>query len=139
MAIVKNQPVRFAHVDAAAIVFFPRYFEMLNAAVEDWFAGMGFDFRRLHRELGIGAPTVKLDCEFVSPSELGDLLVIEISPRQVGRSSCQYDFRFSVEGIDRLRGSGVLVSMDLAKQRSVAWPAELKACMIAAGAEAKAP
>ena len=41
--------VRFADCDAAGIVFFPRYFEMLNGVVEDWFAGpLGASFRELH-------------------------------------------------------------------------------------------
>ena len=32
-------PVRFSHCDPAGIVYFPRYFDMINGVVEDWFAG----------------------------------------------------------------------------------------------------
>ena len=32
-------PVRFSHCDPASIVYFPRYFDMINGVVEDWFAG----------------------------------------------------------------------------------------------------
>ena len=36
---------RGAHTDPAGIVFYPRYFEMINAQVEDWFTGpLGCDF-----------------------------------------------------------------------------------------------
>ena len=46
--------VRFAHIDGASIVFYPRYFEMLNAAVEDWFAlELGVDFRSMHTNRGL--------------------------------------------------------------------------------------
>ena len=31
-------PVRFQHTDPAGIVFYPRYFEMINQVIEDWFA-----------------------------------------------------------------------------------------------------
>lgn len=130
--------VRFAHVDAAAIVFYPRYFEMLNAAVEDWFADMGFDFRDLHVERRIGTPTVKLDCEFVSPSELGDQLVVEIDPKHVGRSSCSFAYRFTGDGRERLRGNATIVCMDLAAQTSTPWPEALRGRIVAAGAASKA-
>ena len=128
--------IRFAHVDAAAIVFYPRYFEMLNAAVEDWFAAMGHDFRKLHIDRGIGTPTVKLETEFLSPSELGDELSIEIDPRRVGRSSCTFTYLFTGDGRDRLRGQATIVCMDLAAQISAPWPEELRERMIGFGAEA---
>lgn len=118
--------VRFAHVDAAAIVFYPRYFEMLNVAVEDWFAAMGFDFRTLHVEQGLGTPTVKLETEFLSPSELGDELVVEIELQRVGRSSCSFAYRFTGDGRDRLRGEATIVCMDLVAQKSAPWPEALR-------------
>ena len=41
----REQVVRFGHCDPAGIVFFPRYFEMLNELVEDWFAqALGLPF-----------------------------------------------------------------------------------------------
>jgi hypothetical protein len=60
--------VRFAHVDPAGIVFYPRYFEMLNGAIEDFFAeAAGADFASLHLERGIGVPTARLHTEFAAP------------------------------------------------------------------------
>ncbi|WP_044562920.1 thioesterase family protein [Azospirillum sp. B4] len=119
--------VRFSHIDAAGIVFYPRYFEMLNAAVEDWCAqALGQDFRTLHLHRGIGVPTVKLDVEFVSPSELGDVLTITLSPREVGRSSCQLHVVFAGEERVRLRANVVLVCMDLEARRATPWPEEMR-------------
>ena len=37
-------PVRFQHCDPAGIVFYPRYLEMINQTVEEWFAAMGRAF-----------------------------------------------------------------------------------------------
>ena len=133
MAFVSTVLVRFGDVDAAAIVFYPRYFEMLNGAVEDWFAQMGFDFHRMHTELRIGIPTVKLTSEFLAPSHLGEKLAIEIAPHPPGRSSCAFDFRFSGDDRDRLRGSAVLVCMNLTTQASMPWPEELRSRLVAAG------
>ena len=75
MTFVSRQRVRFAHVDAAGIVFYPRYFEMLNAAVEEYFgAVVGMDFADIHLVRRLGVPTVRLEADFAGPSHLGDLL-----------------------------------------------------------------
>ncbi|WP_144097336.1 acyl-CoA thioesterase [Croceicoccus sediminis] len=127
MAFETTTQVRFAHVDAAGIVFYPRYFELLNAAVEDWFAqGVGCNFRVMHLDRGIGVPTVHLEVEFLAPSMLGDDLVIRIEPVAVGRSSCTYHATFSGNGEDRIRIVGKLVCMDLAERKSVPWPDDIR-------------
>ena len=36
-AYQREIPVRFGHCDPATFVFYPRYFEMINSFVEDWF------------------------------------------------------------------------------------------------------
>ncbi len=132
MSFVHTTPVRFAHVDAAGIVFYPRFFEMLNAAVEDWFAALGRDFRALHLEDRIGTPTVRLETEFLAPAMLGDELAITLTPVKVGTSSCTYRFDFAVAGAPKLNGEGVLVCMDLDAQRSRPWPEGLGAALRAA-------
>jgi len=132
MTFTTTAQVRFAHVDAAGIVFYPRYFEMLNGAVEDWFAqALDRDFRQMHLIERIGVPTVKLEATFLSPSELGDELTITITPMQVGRSSCTYAALFSGDGRDRLRAEGVLVCMDLDTQQSCPWPESVRERMLA--------
>jgi 4-hydroxybenzoyl-CoA thioesterase len=122
VAFIHHETVRFAHVDAAGIVFYPRFFEMLNAAVEDWFAALGRDFRALHLEDLIGTPTVRLETAFLAPAMLGDALEIMLTPVKVGTSSCTYRFVFSAGRATKLKGEGVLVCMDLATQRSRPWP-----------------
>jgi len=127
MSFVSHQAVRFAHIDAAGIVFYPRYFEMLNAAVEDYFAlSIGVDFAAMHLVRGIGVPTVKIEAEFVSPSRLGDPLDFILSIERVGRSSA--DVSVSVRCGDelRLRARVVLVCMALATGRSQSWPEDMR-------------
>lgn len=119
--------VRFAHVDAAGIVFYPRYLEMLNGAVEDWCdRALGASFHMLHVVRKIGVPTVKLQVEFSAPSRLGDSLTITILPVKLGRSSCDLDVRFACSGEERLRAQVTLVCMDLATHRSTPWPDDLR-------------
>ncbi len=123
-------PVRFNHVDPAGIVFYPRYFELLNAAVEDWFAHLGTDFRNLHLHHRLGTPTVSLQVKFTAPAILGDLLEITIRVREIGRSSCCYGFAANVAGAVKLQGEAVLVCMDLDQHKSAPWPDEIKKAML---------
>ena len=73
MSWQKQECVRFGHCDPAGIVFYPRYFEMLNALIEDWFThGLGVDYAQLLGPRRIGVPTVSLQSRFVRVSRMGD-------------------------------------------------------------------
>jgi acyl-CoA thioesterase FadM len=59
----KTQKIRFKHVDFAGIVFYPRFLEMLNDLVEDWFEeALDRPFSKIHQTNGI--PTVDLKVQF---------------------------------------------------------------------------
>lgn len=132
MTFTTQVQVRFAHVDGAAIVFYPRYFEMLNGAVEDWFESLGCPFSTMHLRRQMGVPTVKIECEFLAPSELGDRLTISIVPTRVGHSSCTLAYSVSGDDKERLRAVGVLVCMNTATRKSMPWPEDLRAKMLEA-------
>ncbi|CDO35326.1 thioesterase family protein [Novosphingobium sp. KN65.2] len=119
--------IRSAHIDDTGIVFYPRYFEMLNAAVEDWFArGLGASFNSMHLDRGIGVPTVQLSAELEAPSTLGEELTILLTPGRIGRSSCCYDAVFTARGLVRLRATGTLVCMNLETRKSEPWPEDIR-------------
>lgn len=127
MSFETRLQVRFADVDPAGIVFYPRYFEMLNAVVEDWFAqGVGVDFATLHQQRRLGVPTVRLECDFLSPGFLGDELTGSVKPTRLGRSSCDVAYLLTGGGVDRLKASGVLVCMDLDARKAVPWPDDIR-------------
>jgi 4-hydroxybenzoyl-CoA thioesterase len=123
MTFVTEHLVRFAHVDAAGIVFYPRYFELLNAAIEDYFSReVGVDFRSMHIDHRIGVPTVKLDTDFVAPSRLGDLLQFHIDVVKIGRSSVELAVEIKSGDEVRFRVRQVLVCLDLEFGKSLPWP-----------------
>ena len=126
MSFETRLKVRFADVDPAGIVFYPRYFEMLNAELEDWFADMGADYSAMHLTRRIGVPTVKLECEFMAPGMLGDELSVTVRPTRIGRSSCNIEYGITGGGVDRIRASAVLVCMDLDRQKAVEWPQDIR-------------
>ena len=120
--------IRFGHCDPAGIVFYPRYFEMLNAVVEDWCAQeLGFSFSYLHHQLGLGLPTVKLETEFKKVSILGEIINARLRVQKIGASSLHLSVDYlGADNALRLSVNLVLVCMDLASHKAQAFPAPLR-------------
>ena len=121
--------VRFADCDAAGIVFFPRYFEMLNGVVEDWFAGpLEASFRELHVERQVSVPTAAVEARFIAPSRLEDELVFALSVTKLGRASCGLRHRITAGGALRFEASQTFVYVGLSLKPEP-WPGDLRARM----------
>jgi 4-hydroxybenzoyl-CoA thioesterase len=125
--------VRFGDCDPAGIVFYPRYFEMINNLVEDWCAqGLGMSFRELHMERGLGLPTVHIETAFVAPSELGEMLRAELRVQKIGGASVTLQVRLAgPAGEDRVRARLVLALMNLKERRAIPIPEPLRASIAA--------
>ena len=119
--------VRFADCDAAGIVFFPRYFEMLNGVVEDWFAGpLGASFRELHFNRHVSVPTASVEARFIAPSRLEDELDFALSVTRLGGASCSLRHRISSDGRLRFEASQTIVYVG-ASLTPEPWPDALRA------------
>ncbi len=126
----RRELVRFGHCDPAGIVFYPRYYEMLNALVEDWITeGLGISYAELLGPRRVGLPTVSLKTEFQRVSRMGDELVQRIAIGRLGRSSLTLNVEFA--GADGLRVAfeQVLVCTSLATHQSQEFPADLRAAL----------
>jgi 4-hydroxybenzoyl-CoA thioesterase len=123
--------VRMQHVDAAGIVFYPRYFEMVVQLIEDWFAdGLGIDFHALHHVRGVGVPTVHIDVEFRRPSRLGDRLLFSLDLLKLKRTSLMLGIGATCRGEERLRLRQVLTCTSLGDAiHAIDIPADLRAAM----------
>lgn len=114
-------PVEFNHCDPAGIVFYPRYLEMTNSVVENFFREMmDYPFVRMMAE-GVGTPTVKLEMDFKAPSRLGDVLDWTLEVRRLGRSSAKLRISAEGEGKLRLQGHVTLVFASLTGEAQP-WP-----------------
>jgi 4-hydroxybenzoyl-CoA thioesterase len=122
-------PVRFADCDPAGIVFYPRYLDMFNGLVEDWFRdGLHCSFTEIVTNRGCGLPTVHLEVDFVAPSRFDEMLSSTLTVRSLGTSSMGLDIVLrGPDNGDRVRGKIVLVFIDRAVHRSVPWPNDLRA------------
>ena len=123
-----EQTIRFQHCDPAGIVFYPRYFEMLNLTVEQFFEErLGASFNQLHLREGLAVPTVRVDTEFRAMSRLEEVIEFDLRLIRLGGSSAT----FTVEGRHstetRLRAQIVLVAVNMETGTSCRWPDGLRA------------
>ncbi len=117
--------VLFQHCDPAGIVFYPRYFEMVNAVVEEWFAdALGVSFETLHGEMNAGIPTVHIETTFHSPSYHGDLLDFRLEPIRLGRSSLDLCIEASCQSEKRLtmKSTLIYIEKDGDRRKPQPWP-----------------
>lgn len=119
------QKVLFRHCDPAGIVFYPRYFEMINDCVEAFFdAVLGCPFESLH---GTGAvPTVALETTFPAKSRHGDRLDLALTCERVGRTSLGLKIAATCGGETRFTSRSTLVFVD-ASGRPAPWPDAVRA------------
>lgn len=130
MSLVFSTPIsiRFAHCDPAGIVFYPRYFELINGVVEDWCAqGLGMSFHEMHMVQGIGLPTVHIETDFVKTSVMGDELVAELRVTKLGRASATVEILMLGQEQDlRLKANLVLVMAQVQERKAIALPPQLR-------------
>jgi len=115
---IKEEKIRFQHVDYAGIVFYPRFLEMLNALVEDWFEeALERPFSTIHETNGI--PTVDLKVQFKKAARLGETLTKYLWVKNLGGASVNCGFRFKdAEGNTCLEGEVTLVNVAISKHRN---------------------
>ncbi|RYD86342.1 MAG: acyl-CoA thioesterase [Sphingobacteriales bacterium] len=119
--------VRFAHCDPAGIVFYPRYFEMINGVVEDWFEdALESSFSGLLHHRNLATPTVHFTVDFVNASMMGDRLTFALSVTRFGTSSFDVTILASCQGEERLRVKQVLLFTDAKARGSQPIPADLR-------------
>jgi len=107
MIYSRTIPIEFCHCDPAGIVFYPRYAEMVNHMVENFFLEViGHGFGPM-MAAGQGMPTVKLEMDFKKPSRLGDRIQWDLQVEHLGTSSV----RFLIRAEDRLEARSTVVWM----------------------------
>jgi len=117
-AFTKKEKIRFKHVDYAGIVFYPRFLEMLNDLVEDWFEeALERPFSTIHETNGI--PTVDLKVQFKKAARLGEILNKSLWVQKLGGASVNCGFKFEDEnGKTCLEGEVTLVNVAIADGRN---------------------
>lgn len=119
--------VRFAHCDPAGIVFYPRYFEMINGVVEDWFDdALEANFASLLFDRNLSTPTVHFTVDFLARSMMGDRLTFELIVTRFGNSSFDLAITASCRGEIRMRIKQTLLFTDADAKRACSIPEDLR-------------
>lgn len=123
----REQTLRFSHCDPAGIVFYPQYFVLFNGLVEDWFdEGLEIGYADFIATRRLGLPTAHLECDFLRPSRMGEVLTLALSVERIGERS--FTLALEARGPEgaRLRARQVIVTTSLETHRAIALPADLR-------------
>ena len=123
---IRDIVIRFEHCDPAGLIFYPRFFALVNEAVEDWFAELGHSFKTLHVDQRKGIPTVRFESEFIAPVRVGDTLKQSLGVDGIGRSSLHLKHLATIEDRPVARFDQTIVFTDLATMKAEPWPADLR-------------
>lgn len=130
-AFIFPQKILFQHCDPARIVFYPRYFEIINAVVEQWFEeAVGVSFAEMHMVREEGVPTLKTQAYFPAPSRLGELLQFSLRVIKMGTSSVDLDIQAECDGEVRVEAKLTLVHISNLTGKSKPWPNDMRGPMM---------
>lgn len=110
MSFLFPQKVLFKHCDPAGIVFYPRYFEILNDCIEAFFDSIGIPFEGMMGTGGV--PTVQIMTRFHAPSRHGDHLVLTLDLTKIGKTSLDIKIVVRAGQETRLLHQSTLVRVD---------------------------
>jgi len=107
-----------------------RFFELVNLAVEQWFADeLGMSFRDMHMSHHMGIPTVQMTTWGRGLPKIGDPVTMWIRPTRIGRRSLTYTTWLVSGGECLLRNEQVVVFIKRSNEgvETIAIPADIRA------------
>ena len=128
----RTYPVRFGDIDHAGVMYYPRFFDRMHQAFEDfWPECAGAEYAELLDGQNIGFPTVDVHCAFRRPFRFGERMRVEIDVLRIGTRSVTFRFRLFGEGEEDWRAQAELVTgvIDLEKFVGKALPQGLRTAL----------
>jgi 4-hydroxybenzoyl-CoA thioesterase len=128
MTFIKPYLIRLSHCDATGFVFYPNYFHIFNALVEDWFyeaLEIPFDVFLMERRLSL--PTVRLETTFTRPTRMGETVDFWLTATHIGRTSLRLTMGVDKNGEQRVRMNRVAVCISQETDRPVDIPDDVRA------------
>jgi 1,4-dihydroxy-2-naphthoyl-CoA hydrolase len=93
-----RQTVRFQDVDAAGLLFFARYFDLVHDAYVVFLEKMGEPLARVLSERTWAAPLRHVECDYVAPLRFGDAVVVRLVTAHLEPTEIALGFRLETEG-----------------------------------------
>ncbi len=126
-----ERTVRFNEVDAARIVFFARFLDYCHDALEELFGALPGGYARLTMTDDVGIPSVRVEVEYKSPLQYGDVAVIEVSVESIGTKSVTFRhvIRRKSDGVECASVRQVVVTARLSRLGAVPVPPAVRALL----------
>ena len=128
--------VRFADVDHAGIVYYPRFYHYFHIAFEEFFRQRmgGRAYVQLLDERGVGFPAVKTEASYLAPLRFGDEVAVDMDIRRLGTKSITFGYRVwrlpdrGTDGDETLCAEGqvVVAVTDLREFKAIEVPGDLR-------------
>jgi YbgC/YbaW family acyl-CoA thioester hydrolase len=121
--------VAFVDVDSSQRIHYTAMFRYFEIAEHDLMRAIGLPYS--HSLLEYKFPRAHLDCDFRAAIIFDDLLDLETSVVRIGSTSWTVRFvaRQARDGIVAAEGHMVMVALDMATERPIPLPAELRAAL----------
>lgn len=132
---VHRMPVRFADVDHAGIVYYPRFFHYFHLTFEEFFVDRlgSRSYVALLDDDRVGFPSVSASCDFRAALSFGDTMEIEMTVDRLGDTSVTFRYRIfraaddaHAERLLCAEGTNTSAVVNLAEFRAIAIPARLR-------------
>jgi 4-hydroxybenzoyl-CoA thioesterase len=122
--------IRFSHCDPAGIVYFARYFDLMNGVVEDWFSGaLGLDYADFIGPRRIGLGYASCEADFAAPGFMGDRIAFVVIVDRIGGASLTLRIH-AYRGQDAILSAHMtIVTTSLVEHRAIPIPEDLRSAL----------
>lgn len=132
MTFIKQYLIRLSHCDPTGTVFYPNYFHIFNALVEDWFyEAIQIRFDEFLMARGLALPTVRMEATFAKPTKMGETVDFWLTVSHVGRTSIRFTMGVDKDGEQRVRMNRVAVCTSQESGAAVDLPPDLRERILA--------
>lgn len=117
-----HERVRWADCDPLGIIHYSTYLRFFEIAEHEMYRDCGLPFEVLRRSGGVWLPRKSLQCEFHSPAQMDEAVVIETWFSKVGTTSLTMQFEVYRESDRAHRASGTLTVVCVHKDTMAKYP-----------------
>ena len=118
--------VRLPHTDAAGVVFYARYFDLIHLAFEDFLDAIGHPLRPDLHASSVGYPPVHAEADFKQSLRMGDRIAIDVAVGSVRARSFALEYVVSCRGVTVATAQTVHAAFDFPGKTRAALPEALR-------------
>ena len=119
MPAASENLIAWGDCDAAGIVYYPRFFNFMDASFQTLLRKAGLNHHILFERFGARVPIVDVNAKFISPATFEDVLVVNAEIVHWGTKSFRVNYRGSRAGMPVFEGYEARVWAKVAADGSI--------------------